>query len=146
MHTLNPGCAHYAQAARTAPHYGSQWHRIVAKHRPCRRPPRPYRRAHAYSSPQRCIMGHCGRIAAPNCPVSRHMVAPSQPRYNFVSQPSSQWQGPCARAPLALRTSRLYRGPLMIVSWHRLGRVVAEFWPCRGPLAAPRPAFPASVS
>ena len=30
-----------------------------------------------------------GRIAATGCPVSRHMVAPSQPRYNVVSRHAS---------------------------------------------------------
>ena len=32
------------------------------------------------------------------------------------------------------------------VSWRRLSRVVAESWPCRGPLATPRPHLPSPVS
>ena len=154
---MRTGRAHSAQATHTAPYRGAQWRRIVAQHRPCRSPPRPYHHAPVCAVPHvplrvvpcmalRCIVAHRGLIAAPGCPVLRHMVTPSQPRYSFVSRPSSQRPGPCSRAWLTLRASRLYRGPLMVVSWRRLDRVVAESWPCRGPLAAPRPAFPASVS
>ena len=142
--TLRTGSAHCAVSWRVVvPYRGVHRSRIVAQHRPCRRPPGPYRRAHA------CAMPHISQPPAPYrgapwpyrspwLPCIATHGRPLSATIQFCIVTRSQRPGPCTRA-----ARPTYRPT---VSWPSDGRVVAESWPCRGPLAAPRPAFPASVS
>ena len=134
VHTLNQpvrtGCEHCAQVAHTA----------CARHRVAGPTPAvsqawlavscivsPHPRACRVAAPALC-REPVSRYnpAAKQCTVSRPTGPPPQREYNLYRD--STWPGH-ARA----RTGRPYRGPLMVVSWRRLGRVVAESWPCLGP-------------
>ena len=152
MHTLNPSCAPTMPKPRARRRVVARAELYRGTHEtvswpppdrvagvpchvvgvPCHVAARKRALFRTYRSPQRRILVHRGRIAAPGCPISQHMVAPSQPRYNFVLRPNSQQPGPYAREPT--------------VSCPSDGHIMVQARPCRGPLAVPRPAFPASVS
>ena len=107
-----------------------------AQHRPCHRPGWPCRALYrsaparvaacrvATHAPCRKLVSQYNPTTTPRA-VSRPTSPP--PRHNTICITTQPGQAMRARA------GRPYHGPLMVVSWHRLGRVVAEAWPCRGP-------------
>ena len=77
-------------------------------------------------------MVHHGRVAACIAAILQYKSR-SQQRYKvcIMTCPLAR---PCSRAlPHAQRAGPPYRGLLIAISWRRLGCVVAESWPCRGP-------------
>ena len=121
--------------------------------------PRSYRRVHAFAVPRtplRAVLhvsqhpkpyrGALWSYRSPWLPCITTHGHPLSATIQFLYRDPTPNGQALARAQLALHGGRPYHGPLMVVSWRRLGRVVIESWPCHGPLAASRPAFPASMS
>ena len=80
---------------------------------------------HVAAVSQRCITAPLRYITTQLLPLSHDTML-------CIATPLGQ----ALRAPALLpapRASQPYHGPLMVVLWRRLGRVVAESWPYRGP-------------
>ena len=94
---------------------------------PCRAPTTLYHSARSAISQRCCAL--CRSLSS-NTPSSQ---AAHLSRYAHLYRDTIS-NGQAMRA----RAARLARRPA--VSWHMVGRVVAESWPYRGPLATPRQA------
>ena len=165
VHTLNPGRAHCAQAARTRRRVvacGRPCHgRVTAHSRPCLSarpavstpcnspPPPPPMRTGTLLRISQLPEPYRGASPSRVTPVYLHNPA-AKPRVchdtpTCITTQSLNTQA-VARASLALARRPAVSQAMLAVSWHRLGRIVAESWPCRGPQAAPRPHLPSLVS
>ena len=105
----------------------------MVQHCPCRRPPLPYRSAHTcavpgVSQPLASYRGSPWPYCSPWLPCIATHGRPLSAKIQFciaTQLPAARYLR--ARAPLALCAGRPYRGPLMVISWRRLGRVVAPW-------------------
>ena len=146
VQTLNPDCTHRPRAL----HLGSTHSAVSqAQHQPCRRPGWPCRALYRRAPRTRCCSyrSFLRRIVALPPAMSRlyHDTTQQPSRVPITIRPFVSRHNPSAA-----RTSRARRLPLRAGrpcrTWRRLGRIVGESWPCRGPQAMPRPHLPSPVS
>ena len=175
VHTLNPGCTHspsalHPRSVHTASCRGL-WPAVLWL---CGRPGRSCRSARQVVSQrtlnrvERCV----AHVVSPRplrvllrisqLPMPYRGVSPSSVdlvlRHNPAAKPRVYHDTPICittqspnsqalvRAPLALAGGPAVSQAMLAVSWRRLGRILVESRPCRGPQAAPRPHLPSLVS
>ena len=124
--------AHYCVAAPLG-HETKLYRNTISFRARCRAPCRAHCRAPCQARCRGCRRAR-GTVSLPvSLPLSRQKGYPKSTIQTIISRLTPNLAMRAHALPHAPRVGRSYRGSLMVVLWRRLGHVMAESWPYRGP-------------